>query len=49
MPARYAFNNTITNVGMMQYTKAATNSYTENSNCRTSCGHHGSGTGNENW
>jgi predicted CXXCH cytochrome family protein len=49
MPARYAYNNNLSNVGMQLFTKAASGSYTENSNCRTSCGHHGSGTGNENW
>jgi hypothetical protein len=49
MPSRYAFNNNLANVGMQQFTKAASGSYTENSNCRTSCGHHGSGTGNEEW
>jgi predicted CXXCH cytochrome family protein len=49
MPARYAYNNNISNVGMQQFRKAASNGYTENNNCRTSCGHHGSGTGNEDW
>jgi len=49
MPARYAYNNNVTTVGMQQFTKAATGSYTENNNCRTSCGHHSGGTGTENW
>ena len=49
MPARYAYNNNLTTVGMQQFTKAAVGSYTENNNCRTSCGHHSGGTGNENW
>jgi hypothetical protein len=49
MPARYAYNNTLTTVGMQQFTKAAVGSYTENANCRTSCGHHATGTGTENW
>jgi hypothetical protein len=49
MPSRYAYNNDVTTVGMQQYTKAATGSYTENNNCRTSCGHHEGGTGNESW
>jgi hypothetical protein len=49
MPVRYAYNNTLSSVGMTQFRKAASGSYTENNNCRTSCGHHGSGTGNEDW
>lgn len=49
MPARYAYNNNLATVGMLQFKKAAVGSYTENSNCRTSCGHHGNGTGDEDW
>jgi hypothetical protein len=49
MPARYAYNNNLTTVGMQEFTKAATGSYTVNNNCKTSCGHHSSGVGNENW
>ena len=49
MPARYAYNNNLSTVGMLQFKKAAVGSYTENSNCRTSCGHHGNGTGDEDW
>lgn len=49
MPARYAYNNNLSNVGMSQFRKAATGSYTENNSCRTTCGHHSGGTGNEDW
>ena len=49
MPTRYAYNNTLTTVGMQQFTKAAVGSYSENNSCRTSCGHHATGTGTENW
>ncbi len=49
MPLRYAYNNSIGTVGMLQFTKAAVGSYSENNSCRTSCGHHGTGTGTENW
>ena len=49
MPARYAYNNNKANTGITQFTKAATGSYSENSSCRTSCGHHSSGTGTETW
>jgi len=49
MPARYAWSNNVARVGMQAFTKAASGSYTENNNCRTSCGHHSGGNGNENW
>ena len=45
MPARYAYNNTLTTMQLKAFTKAATNSYT-GSNCN-GCGEHSSGT--ENW
>ncbi len=49
MPSRYAYNNNLSTVGMQQFTKAATGSYSENNNCKTSCGHHATGTGTETW
>ena len=50
MPARYAYNGYVSNVVMYSFTKNATGSYSE-SNCRTSCGDHatGSSTSMENW
>ena len=45
MPARYAYNNTLTTMQMKAFTKAATNSYS-GSNCN-GCGEHSGGT--ENW
>ena len=49
MPARYAWNNSVSTVGMVSILKATTSGYSENGNCKTSCGHHGSGPVNENW
>lgn len=49
MPARYAWNNSTATVGMTSFTKAAAGSYSENGNCRTSCGHHSAGPINETW
>ena len=49
MPTRYAWNNSLTTVGMTSFTKAAAGGYSENRNCRTSCGHHASGPINESW
>ena len=45
MPARYAFNNTLTTMQMQSFTKKAAGSYTE-SDCRAACRHSG---GTENW
>ncbi|MBM4032165.1 MAG: hypothetical protein FJ291_10310 [Planctomycetes bacterium] len=45
MPARYAFNNTLTTMQMQSFTKKARTSYTE-SDCRAACQHTG---GTENW
>jgi hypothetical protein len=49
MPARYAWNNATTNVWVQSFSKAAS-SYSS-SGCRTSCGHHSSGSSTtmENW
>jgi hypothetical protein len=49
MPARYAYNNDKTQVYIYSFTKS-TGSYSESA-CRTSCGHHSSGssTSMENW
>jgi hypothetical protein len=50
MPARYAYNNSTTSVGMASFTKNAASSYSKGS-CRTSCGEHSSGSSTtmENW
>ena len=49
MPARYAYSNNVSNVGFQSFLKAATGSYSENGNCKTSCGHHSGGPVNEVW
>jgi predicted CXXCH cytochrome family protein len=52
MPARYAYQNLVSNVYFTNFIKAAAGSYTENSSCRTtsSCDHHTGGpTTGENW
>ena len=49
LPARYAWNNNPATVGITLFTKTTAGGYSENGNCRTSCGHHASGSGNESW
>lgn len=49
MPSRYAWNNNVGTMGFQSFLKATTGGYSENGNCRTSCGHHGSGPINETW
>ena len=49
MPARYAWTNNVSSVGMVSILKAANNGYSENGTCKTSCGHHSGGPVNETW
>lgn len=48
MPARYAWNGSLANVGLSSVKKSANNGYSESS-CRTTCGQHGSQPINETW
>ena len=49
MPARYAYQNSLANVGFVSFLKTTATGYSENGNCKTTCGHHGSGPVNETW
>ncbi|HLP76571.1 MAG TPA: hypothetical protein VK327_06575 [Candidatus Paceibacterota bacterium] len=48
LPARYTYNNTISNARLTGVTKSATGSYNEDTSCG-GCGEHNTANGNERW